>query len=102
MDRDGYWDLARPNWPLYDPAFASLQFGGRECLFDDVSWGLAHLFFRTHAERAGLRGWLSERPEFVRWVYRVTILKRLLRNWHVVSRTRLLQSVDAGHHGWLF
>jgi hypothetical protein len=43
-----------------------------------------------------------EHAEFVQWIYRVTILKRLLHNWHVASRTRLLRSVDEAHRGWLF
>jgi len=71
-------------------------------MFDDVSLGLAHLFLRAYAEHAGLCAWLSERPEFVRWIYRVTILNRLLHNWHVTSRTRLLRLVDEAHRGWLF
>jgi len=96
------WDLARPDCPLYDAAFASLQFGGRECLFDGVPLELGYLFIRTYAEQAGLGAWLSEHPEFARWICRVTILKRLLHNWHVASRTRLLRSVDNAHWGWLF
>ncbi|MGH6672431.1 MAG: phosphotransferase [Xanthobacteraceae bacterium] len=96
------WDMARPDCPLYDVAFASLQFGGRECLFDDISLDLAHLFLRTYVRHAGLQPWLLAHPEIMSWIYRVTILKRLLHNWHVANRTRLLRRLEAVLPGWFF
>ena len=43
--------------------------------------------------------WMSEHPEFVRWIYQGALLKRLSHNWHVASRTRLLRWVDDAHRG---
>ena len=42
------FDMAVIDYSLYDVAFASLQFGGRECLFPEVSLDLAKQFVEAY------------------------------------------------------
>jgi len=92
------WDLARIDLALYDVAFAALQFGGRECLFSDVSLVLADTFICTYLEcRADDAAAMAK---VLPWFLEMCVLKRILMNWHVVDRIRLLRKIDAMTWSW--
>ncbi|WP_154965380.1 hypothetical protein [Agrobacterium tumefaciens] len=87
------WDIARPDASFYDVAFASLQYGGRECLFSDISLERADYFIKEYSQRIGVK-WCSEKADIMNWFMMVCILKRTLMNWHARDRVQLLRKID--------
>ena len=89
------FDMAVIDYSLYDVAFASLQFGGRECLFPEVSLDLAKQFVETYIAT-------TDKPEpigedgVLRWFLTVAVLRRLLLNYHIPERIELLRRIA----GW--
>ncbi len=88
------WDLARLDWQLYDVAFGALQFGGRECLFPDVSLELAVRFVDTYLHARGFPTLRRARPDLLAWFLRYAVLKRLVMGWHVQDRLELLDRIE--------
>ncbi len=90
------FDMAVIDYSLYDVAFASLQFGGRECLFPEVSLDLAKQFVEAYIAA-------TDKPEpfkkdgVLRWFLTVAVLRRLLLNYHIPERMELLRKVV----GWV-
>ena len=89
------FDMAVIDYSLYDVAFASLQFGGRECLFPEVSLDLAKHFVEAYITA-------TDKPEpigedgVLRWFLTVAVLRRLLLNYHIPERMELLRKIA----GW--
>ncbi len=89
------FDLAVIDYSLYDVAFASLQFGGRECLFPTASLECAKQFIEAYIAA-------TDKPEpigedgVLRWFFTVAILRRLLLNYHIPARLALLRKIA----GW--
>ena len=89
------FDMAVIDYSLYDVAFASLQFGGRECLFPEVSLDLAKYFVEAYIAA-------TDKPEpigedgVLRWFLTVAVLRRLLLNYHISERMELLRKIA----GW--
>ena len=94
----GVWDfdMAVVDYSLYDVAFAALQFGGRECLFPDISLEYGNHFVREYINA-------TDKPEpfrdaeVIRWFLLVVVLRRLLLNYHVGERIELLRMVSEWH-----
>ena len=86
------FDMAVIDFSLYDVAFASLQYGGRECLFPDISLKMAGLFLREYIAQTD-RIHLFERKDLLHWFLVVVVLRRLLLNYHIEERVRLLRMV---------
>ncbi len=86
------FDMAVIDYSLYDVAFASLQFGGRECLFPEVSLSLAKHFVEAYIAA-------TDKPEpfakdgVFRWFLTVAVLRRLLLNYHIPARMELLRKI---------
>lgn len=89
------WDLARPDALLVDVAFAALQFGGRECLFPDVSLCLAERFVDHYTRALGDTATRQTVVDLLPWFLRFVVCKRLLHNWHVPDRVQLLRRLDS-------
>ena len=89
------FDMAVIDYSLYDVVFASLQFGGRECLFPEASLDLAKQFIETYIAA-------TDKPEpieedgVLRWFLTVAVLRRLLLNYHIPERMELLRKIS----GW--
>ena len=89
------FDMAVIDYSLYDVAFASLQFGGRECLSPEVSLDLAKQFVEAYIAA-------TDKPEpieedgVLRWFLTVAVLRRLLLNYHISERMELLRKIA----GW--
>ena len=89
------FDMAVIDYSLYDVAFASLQFGGRECLFPEASLDLAKQFVEAYIAA-------TDKPEpigkdgVLRWFLTVAVLRRLLLNYHIPERMELLRKIA----GW--
>lgn len=88
------WDLARLDCVLYDLAFSCLQFGGRECLFPDTSLALAQVFIDEYVHTRRQPGLEGDVAALLPWFLRLVVLKRLLLNWHIPDRLRLLDQVE--------
>lgn len=92
------FDLAIIDYSLCDVAFAALQFGGRECLFPEASLDRAEQFVEAYIAA-------TDKPEpigeagVLRWFLTVAVLRRLLLNYHIAERMKLLRKI-AGW-GWL-
>lgn len=86
------FDMAVIDYSLYDVAFASLQYGGREGLFPEVSLDLGRQFVETYTAA-------TDKPEpiwedgVLRWFLTVVVLRRLLLNYHISERMALLRKV---------
>lgn len=86
------FDMAVIDYSLYDVAFASLQFGGRECLFPDTSLDLAKRCIAAYIAA-------TDKPEPVgehgvlRWFLTVAVLRRLLLSYHIPERMELLRKI---------
>ncbi len=86
------FDMAVIDCCVSDVAFAALQFGGRECLFPDASLELAGRFIREYIAASGIMD-LQRESKILRWFFAVTILRRLLLNYHAAERIELLRLV---------
>ena len=86
------FDMAVIDYSLYDVAFASLQYGGRECLFPEVSLDLAKQFVEAYIAA-------TDKPEpigkgnVLRWFLTLAVLRRLLLNYHISERLELLRNI---------
>lgn len=89
------FDMAVIDYSLYDVAFASLQFGGRECLFPEVSLDLAEHFVEAYIAATD-KPKPFEEDGVLRWFLIVAVLRRLLLNYHIPERMELLRKIA----GW--
>ncbi len=89
------FDMAVIDYSLYDVAFAALQFGGRECLFPEVSLDLAKHFIEAYIAATDKPA-PFEKDGVLRWFLTVAVLRRLLLNYHIPERMELLRKVA----GW--
>jgi Ser/Thr protein kinase RdoA (MazF antagonist) len=88
------FDLARIDCSLYDLAFSCLQFGGRECLFPNISLVLADSFITEYLAVRGLEFLRFQYQYILKWFLTVAVLKRLLMNWHITDRINLLERIN--------
>ena len=86
------FDMAVINFSLYDVAFASLQYGGRECLFPSLSLKKASLFIQAYTAETD-KPQLFDQPDLFKWFLVVAVLRRLLLNYHIEDRVRLLRMI---------
>jgi Ser/Thr protein kinase RdoA (MazF antagonist) len=88
------FDLSVVDFSLYDVAFASLQYGGRECLFPDISLNLGGLFLREYIKVTD-KPKLFEEQGLLHWFLIMVVLRRLLMNYGIGKRIRLLRMVES-------